>query len=89
MLYARRSPRGTEGASTSFARPGTGSAIPPSSAANLLWRAAVPDGARSVDATTRKPMLSFLLFGLFLLRYAQRAFLALLLKEPPRSTRHV
>jgi hypothetical protein len=27
------------------------------------------------------------LFGLFLLRYAQRTFLSLLLNAPPRSTR--
>jgi hypothetical protein len=26
-----------------------------------------------VDTQTRKPLLSFLLFGLFLLRYAQRS----------------
>jgi len=44
---------------------------------------------KSVTATTRKPLLSFLLFGLFLLRYAQRAFLASLLKDPPRNTRLV
>lgn len=39
------------------------------------------------ETTTRKPMLSLRLFGLFLLRLAQRTFLALLLNEPPRSTR--
>ncbi len=33
----------------------------------------------------RKPMLLFLLSGLFLLRYAQRTFLDSLLKEPPRG----
>ncbi len=32
-------------------------------------------------------MLSFLLFGLFLLRLAQRTFLWLLLNAPPRKTR--
>jgi hypothetical protein len=31
--------------------------------------------------------LSLRLFGLLLLRYAQRTFLSLLLNEPPRSTR--
>jgi hypothetical protein len=39
------------------------------------------------DTTTRNPMLLFLLFGLFLLRYAQRTFLSLLLNAPPRTTR--
>ena len=35
-----------------------------------------PTEGMSVErTTTRKPMLLFLLFGLFLLRYAQRAFL--------------
>ena len=38
-----------------------------------------------VETTIRKPMLLFLLLGLFLLRYAQRTFLDSLLKEPPRS----
>jgi hypothetical protein len=42
---------------------------------------------KSVDTTTRNPMLLFLLFGLFLLRYAQRTFLSLLLNAPPRNTR--
>jgi hypothetical protein len=32
-------------------------------------------------------MLLFLLFGLFLFRFAQRAFLSLLFHDPPRSTR--
>jgi hypothetical protein len=39
-------------------------------------RAVLPGGtsqASNVDTTTRNPMLLFLLFGLFLLRYAQRA----------------
>jgi hypothetical protein len=44
---------------------------------------------KSVDATTRNPLFLFLLFGLFLLRTAQRAFPASLLKEPPRNTRGV
>jgi hypothetical protein len=39
------------------------------------------------DATTRNPLFLFLLFGLFLLRYAQRTFLSLLLNAPPRNTR--
>ena len=37
--------------------------------------------------TQRKPLLLFLLFGLFLLRFAARRFLLLLFQEPPRSTR--
>ena len=36
---------------------------------------------------TRKPMLLFLFVGLFLFRFADRQFLALLFQEPPRSTR--
>jgi len=44
-------------------------------------------GEKYVETTTRKPLFLFLLFGLFLLRRAQRAFLRLLLYEPPRSTR--
>jgi hypothetical protein len=32
-------------------------------------------------------MLLFLLSGLFLLRFAERAFLGLLFQEPPRITR--
>lgn len=47
---------------------------------------------KNVDAptaTTRKPLFLFLLSGLFLLRAAQRTFLSLLLKAPPRSTRGV
>ena len=39
------------------------------------------------DAHTRKPMLLLRLFGLLLLRYAQRALFRLLLNEPPRRTR--
>ena len=42
---------------------------------------------KNVETTTRKPILLFLLSGLFLFRLAQRAFLRLLLKEPPRCTR--
>ncbi|MEI2643302.1 MAG: hypothetical protein V9G10_13520 [Candidatus Nanopelagicales bacterium] len=37
--------------------------------------------------STRQPLLSFLLFGLFLLRLAQRALRASLLYAPPRNTR--
>ena len=37
--------------------------------------------------TTRKPLLLFRLSGWFLLRFAERQFLSLLLKEPPRRTR--
>jgi hypothetical protein len=42
-----------------------------------------------MDATThtRKPLLLFLLSGLFLLRIAARTFFSLLLNDPPRSTR--
>jgi hypothetical protein len=36
--------------------------------------------------TQRNPTFLFLFSGLFLFRFAHRAFLALLLKEPPRST---
>jgi len=43
--------------------------------------------AKRVETTIRKPILLFLLLGLFLLRYAQRAFLELLLNAPPRSLR--
>ena len=39
------------------------------------------------EAATRKPLLSLRLSGLFLLWYAQRTFLSLLLNEPPRRTR--
>jgi hypothetical protein len=35
------------------------------------------------DATTRSPMLLFLLSGLFLLRLAERQFCGLLFQEPP------
>jgi hypothetical protein len=38
-----------------------------------------------MDNTTRKPMLLFQLSGSFLLRYEQRALLAVLFHEPPRS----
>jgi hypothetical protein len=34
-------------------------------------------------------MLLFLLFGLFLLRAAQRMLFSLLFHEPPRNTRHL
>ena len=40
-----------------------------------------------MENTHRTPLFVFLLSGLFLLRFAQRAFLRLLLKEPPRNTR--
>ena len=36
---------------------------------------------------TRKPLLLFLLPGLFLLRLAPRRFVSLLFHEPPRTTR--
>jgi hypothetical protein len=70
-----------------------GSTVLHASAANPLLRlsapgrVAIPAMGKSVDATTRNPMFLFLLFGLFLLRFAQRAFLWLLMKEPPRNTR--
>lgn len=38
------------------------------------------------DTITRNPLFLFLLFGLFLLRTAQRTFLLLLLNAPPRNT---
>jgi hypothetical protein len=41
------------------------------------------------DTATRKPLLSFRLSGLFLLRLAERQFLGLLFQEPPRSTRRL
>jgi len=41
----------------------------------------------SVDSTTRKPLFLLSLFGLFLLRAAQRTLLSLLLNAPPRKTR--
>ena len=44
---------------------------------------------KNVDTTTRKPMFLFRLPGLFLLRYAARTFLELLLNAPPRTTRWV
>lgn len=37
--------------------------------------------------TARKPMLLFVFDGLFLLRFAERQFLALLFQLPPRFTR--
>ena len=39
------------------------------------------------ETATRNPLLSFLLSGLFLLRYEQRALSRLLFQEPPRNTR--
>ena len=39
------------------------------------------------ERATRKPILLFRLFGLFLLRLAERKFLGLLFQEPPRRTR--
>ena len=54
-----------------------------------LRRPAFPANAKYVDAHTRNPMLLLRLFGLFLLRYAQRTFLRLLLNEPPRTTRRL
>ena len=62
-------------------RPGRAGAHPPFSLpAGHSWLA-----GKMWDATTRKPMFLLLLFGLFLLRYAQRAFLLLLFHEPPRT----
>ena len=40
-----------------------------------------------MDTKIRNPTLLLRLFGLFLLRAAQRTFCALLLNEPPRRTR--
>ena len=42
---------------------------------------------KNVATTDRKPILLLRLFGLLLLRAAQRVLLSLLLKEPPRNTR--
>ena len=42
---------------------------------------------KNVDRHTRKPLLSFRLFGLFLLRIAARALSSVLFHEPPRTTR--
>jgi len=42
-----------------------------------------------VDDTTRNPLFVFRLFGLLLLRYAQRTLSRLLLNEPPRNTRRL
>jgi len=39
------------------------------------------------EHNTRNPTLSFRLFGLFLLRMAERALAWLLFQDPPRSTR--
>ena len=39
------------------------------------------------EHNTRKPTLLFRLFGLFLLRMAERALAWLLFQDPPRSTR--
>ncbi len=41
---------------------------------------------RPEPRTHRKPLFLFRFSGLFLFRFAQRVFLALLKKEPPRST---
>lgn len=43
-------------------------------------------GWRRGPRTQRKPMFSFSFSGLFLFRFAERRFSALLAKEPPRST---
>lgn len=74
---------------TTQARPGTGSAIF-QPRRRRRTRAAVPAGTiplKNVDAATRNPLFLLRLFGLLLLRYAQRTFLSLLLNVPPRSTR--
>jgi hypothetical protein len=44
---------------------------------------------KNMGATTRNPLFLFLLFGLFLFRMAQRTLFSLLLKAPPRNTRHL
>ena len=74
------------------ARPGTDSAIfhlGPEGvpAGSSGW--AVAAGGKMWAATTRNPLFLFLLFGLFLLRAAQRTLFSLLLNEPPRNTRHL
>ena len=68
------------------ARPGTVPAIP-LPRRRTRERDAVPVGTRSADRHTRKPMLSFRLFGLFLLRIAHRALFVVLFHAPPRRTR--
>ena len=69
-------------------RPGTGPAVfhasarkedPPPGNSGLVEKRGT--------TTRRNPMFLLRLFGLFLLRYAQRTFLALLLNDPPRTTR--
>jgi hypothetical protein len=40
---------------------------------------------KTMETTTRNPLLSLKLSGMFLLRYAQRAFRRLLCQEPPRG----
>ena len=42
-----------------------------------------------MESTIRNPRLLLKFSGLFLLRQAQRAFLLLLIQEPPRTTRIV
>jgi hypothetical protein len=68
------------------ARPGADSAISRLGLEEVIPRQAVL-ATKNVDTTTRNPLFLFLLFGLFLLRFAQRTFLSLLLNVPPRSTR--
>jgi hypothetical protein len=71
------------------ARPGTGSAIFLASVAKAypchIAGRDVPDEKRGHHHPN--PVFLLRLFGLFLLRYAQRTFLVLLLKAPPRNTR--
>jgi len=43
----------------------------------------------AANTATRKPLLSFRLSGLFLLRLAERQFAGLLFHDPPRSTRRL
>ena len=75
MRPARRSGRGRDPAPPFSVSAREGSAPPGNS-----------DASENVDNDNRNPMFLFRLFGLFLLRAEQRAFLASLLKAPPRNT---
>jgi len=75
-----------------ISRPGTETNSLPSRSPAILGRPALTvtpacDKEGFGRRTTRNPMLLFLLSGLFLLRIADRQFLALLFQLPPRITR--
>lgn len=46
-----------------------------------------PPARCATGTARRRPLFLFRLFGLFLLRFAERQFLALLSQLPPRITR--